>query len=61
MGINIDVHQLAKLAQILNRMRNRLRAFKDLPDGYRSAETLDIEEIKTIFNSEFKKGGEKDG
>jgi len=55
MAIKIEIHQLAHIAQILNRMRDRLRALRrELPEGYIRAEILDIEEIKAIFNSEFK-------
>ena len=60
--MNLDIHKVALIAQVLNRMKNRIKVFrKDLPEGFMNAEILDIEEIKAIFNEEFiRKEGEKD-
>ena len=58
--MKVEIHQIGKLAQILNRMRNRIKAFRfTLPEGYANAEILDIEEIKAIFNDEFTKEVQK--
>ncbi len=56
MAMTINIHTLAQVAQILNRMKNRIKAFrKNLPEDFSNAEILDINEIQAIFNNEFKK------
>lgn len=54
-NIIINIHQLASIANILNRMKNRIKAYKyQLPEGYANADILDINEIQEIFNSDYK-------
>ena len=54
-NITLDIHQVGYLANILNRMKNRLKAYQNIiPQNIRNDFTLDIEEIKEIFNHKFR-------
>lgn len=58
--MNLDIHTLADIANILNRMKDRIKVFrKTLPDGFINAEILDINELQAIFNNTFAKENEK--
>ncbi len=58
METKIDIHKLGMIAQILNRMKKRIKAYRhQLPTDYANNEVLDINDIESVFNEEFKKGG----
>ena len=53
--LTLKIHQVGHLANILNRMKDRLKAYQNIiPQDIRNDFTLDIEEIKEVFNHQFR-------